>query len=147
MNIENSMRADQKVKLKSLLIKHEGDRDYPHYDIEGCITIGIGRNLSFRGIYQDEKELMLKNDVDFIYDHLSKNYAWFQELNESRQIAFIDMAFMGIKNFESFKKMLKAMDNHDYSRAYAEILESSYARKFNIRANEIAKIILYGVIQ
>lgn len=146
MTIENGMSQDQKVKLKSLLIKHEGDKDRPYLDTFGNITIGIGRNLSGTDLRPDEKELMYKNDVNFLYDYLSKNYLWFLELNEARQIAIIDMAFMGIKKFASFKKMISALSEHNYQLASIECLDSDYARKLINRAHDIARVLLSGVI-
>lgn len=146
MTIENGMSQDQKVKLKSLLIKHEGDRDYPYYDSFGNISIGIGRNLSGIGVREDEKELMFKNDSDFLYDYLTKTYKWFPELDENRKLAIIDMAFMGIKHFASFKRMIAALEIHDYKIAACEILDSNYAKQCVSRANDIANIIISGTL-
>lgn len=146
MTTENGMGLDQKSKLRSLLIKHEGDKDYPYMDTFGNITIGIGRNLTGIGIREDEKDLMFKNDTDFLFDYLSKTYHWFLELNEPRQIAIIDMAFMGIKHFETFEKLIDALSMHDYTRACSEILDSEYGKKFHNRASDISQIILNGFL-
>ena len=142
------LTQDQKIKLKSLLIKHEGNKDYPYFDNQNPpnLIIGIGRNLSSVGIREDEKDLMFKNDVDFLFQYFSVTYAWFQQLNEERQLAIVDMAFMGIKNFISFKRMITALEEHDYNKAYNEILDSEYARKQPIRAHDIANIIKEGIL-
>lgn len=150
MEIENGMDAEKKIKLKNLLLKHEGEERFPYIDPEGNIFIGICRNLSDTGLRKDEIDLLFKNDTDFLYDYLLKNYSWFKELNEARQIALVDMAFIGIKNFESFKKMIDALSNHDYKKAHDEILDSSYSKKLLMRgvtkANDIANVILMGEI-
>lgn len=143
------MRAvnhDMKVKLKSLLIKHEGQKLKLYEDTLGNLTIGIGRNLSDRDIYQSECDLMFDNDVNYFADFLSKNYSFFNELNEARQCALIDMCFMGTKKFQTFKRMLLALAYHDYDRAAIEIMDSRYALQVGQRAIDIANIIRTGVL-
>ena len=146
MTIENGISQEMKVKLRNLLVKHEGERNHPYYDTLGNITIGIGRNLTGIGIREDEKELMFKNDTDFLYAYFTKTYSWFSELNEARQIAIIDMAFMGIKNFASFKRMISYLDKHDYIAAAAEILDSEYGKKYINRSRDVANIVLQGTL-
>ena len=148
MTVDYEMTLDQKIKLKSLLIKHEGDRDFPYNDNDNPhnITIGIGRNLTGVGINQDEKDLMFKNDTDPLFDYLCKTYPWFNELNEDRQIALVDMAFMGKKNFSEFQQMIVALSRHDYLTAREEIINSEYGKKQPNRANYIGDVILKGVL-
>lgn len=140
------MNPDMRIKLKTLLISHEGKESLPYLDTEGKVTIGIGRNLTDVGLREDEIDYMYKNDVDFFYTQLSKIYPWFLELNEARQIALVDMAFMGLKKFATFKKMIAALSMHNYSIAAIELLNSNYARKLQNRANQLANIILTGVL-
>lgn len=138
------MDMEMRVKLKSLLIKHEKEKLLPYIDTVGKLTIGIGRNLTDCGIRPDESELMFNNDVDFFYNFLS-HYPWFHELNEARKCALIDMAFMGAKKFTTFEQMIKALSVHDYDRAAIEVLDSLYARKeAPHRAEDIARILRTG---
>lgn len=136
----NHLRA----KLRALLIKHEGACQKVYYDISGVPSIGVGRNLLDRGVLPDEIELMLKNDIEYFHSALSK-LNWFNALNEARQIAMLDMAFnLGVKGLLSFKRMIAALENHDYQMAAVEALDSKWAKQVPGRANEIADIILTG---
>ncbi len=93
--------------------------------------------------YSQEESNTSENDDEFFYDYLEKNYPWFDSLSDNRKIAITFMAFMGIKNFESFKVMLSYFDRHDYQSAAREFLNSDYAKKFNDRADKIANIIIF----
>ena len=41
---------------------HEGRRTHPYRDTAGCLTIGVGRNLTARGLAADEIDLLRDND-------------------------------------------------------------------------------------
>ena len=133
-----------KMRLKSLLIKHEDYRMLPYPDILGNITIGIGRNLTGRGVLPTEIDMMFDHDVDYFVNFLSKHYSWFNELNETRQIALIDMCFAGTRTFSTFKKMINFLANKDYKKAADELLDSKYAQQVGERATELAEMIEHG---
>ncbi len=138
------MNNDMKVKLKALLIKHEDCKFFPYMDTLNNVTIGIGRNLSGRGILPAEVELMFENDVNYFYGVLSDMFPWFKQLNEARQCALVDMCFMGIKSFLSFSKMLAALEEGDFERAAREVIDSKYESEVHQRAHDIAEIIRTG---
>jgi len=48
------MTDDFKMKLRALLIKHEGIEKHVYTDSLGIFTIGIGRNLEAKGVSPDE---------------------------------------------------------------------------------------------
>ena len=57
-------RADRKGSLlRDLLERHEGRRAFPYLDTVGKLTIGVGRNLSDRGLSEDEIDLLLASDI------------------------------------------------------------------------------------
>jgi lysozyme len=140
------MTPEMYYQLKKLLIKHEDKRNNPYLDTLEKITIGIGRNLTDRGIDDKEIEILFSNDVSYFYDKLSENYPWFLNLTINRQIALIDMAFMGFKSFQSFKRMIKALENTDFDLAAFEVLNSKYALQVGQRAEDIANILRTGEI-
>lgn len=131
------------LSCKSLLIKHEGNKNLPYLDTENKITIGVGRNLTDCGIRDDEKDLMIKNDIEFFYDFLSNNYDWFNDLSDIRKICLIDFCFVGCKKFQSFKKMITALEKKDYEKASEELLNSKYAQQVGQRAIDISNILLF----
>ena len=49
--------------LRALLEGHEGRRALPYRDSLGKLTIGVGRNLSDRGLSEGEIDLLLANDI------------------------------------------------------------------------------------
>jgi lysozyme len=133
-------------KVKKILIEHEGRKQRTYIDTVGNITAGIGHNLSAHDISNDIIERWFYEDVNFFYEKLSK-LSWFNKLNEARQIALIDMAFMGWGNFLGFKDMIKAFEEDNLDKAANEIIDSEYGRKFTKRANDIANIIRTGTYE
>ena len=139
----SQLTPEQKVELKKLLIQHEGLRYKPYKDIYGNTTIGIGRNLSGKGVDPSEVDLMYQNDVDYFYSELCQ-FDWYLKLNEARQIALIDMAFMGWQKFLEFEKMIEYLEEEKYDHAALEILSSDYAKEVGHRATDLANIIHTG---
>lgn len=139
----NQLTQEQKIELKKLIIKHEGERDKPYKDTLGNITIGRGRNLSGTRLHMSEIELMYQNDVDYLYAQLCQ-FPWYLKLNENRQIALIDMSFMGWQRFLGFEKMIHYLEIGAFEKASLEILDSLYAKQVGQRAIDIANIISKG---
>jgi lysozyme len=144
--MSQEMNPDMKTKLRALLIKHEGYKTHPYVDTTGHVTIGIGRNLTDRGALPSEIDLMCENDSNYFFSFLNEKYSWFPKLNEARQIALIDMCFMGTRSFMEFEKMLDALSKEDYSNAAKEILNSEYRKEVGQRDWDIANIIKNGTL-
>lgn len=138
------MAPDMMRKLRGLLMIHEGYKLKPYTDTTGNITIGIGRNLSDRGIFPTEADQMFTNDVNYFYNALCTTYPWFTQLDEARQIALVDMSFMGVKTLGGFTEMLAAFGLKNYNTAAYEILNSHYAHQVGQRAKDIAQIVRTG---
>lgn len=131
-------------KLKELLIKHEGLRLFPYYDTVGKLTIGVGRNLSDKGISKEEAMILLENDIKDCEKDLEK-FDWYKELDEVRKIVILDMCFnLGLPKLLSFKKMIQALRNKDYTRAAHEMLDSKWAHQVGNRALELSEIMRTG---
>lgn len=137
------MTPDMQVKLRALLIDHEGKSNFPYVDTVGKITVGIGYNLSDRGLSDDWVDNQFESDVNYFYSQLFQ-FEWFKNLNEARQIALIDMCFMGVKKFLSFKKMIAALEKNDYQSAALEMLNSKWAGQVGRRATDLARIMREG---
>jgi len=139
-----SMTPLMMIKVRKSLFLHEGHTKFPYVDSVGKITIGVGYNLSDRGLSDEWINNQFLQDVNYFYSELSK-YSWFETLNEDRQIVLIDMAFMGIKTFASFKKMIDAIKNHDFVTASEEMLASKWAKQVKDRAVKLALAMKMGV--
>lgn len=144
------MSRVKEIILKHLIQKHEGtvkknNRHVVYKDSLGIETIGYGRNIKDNGLSDEEAEYLLLNDIKDVLFSLMRLYPWYIHLSQNRQFALADMAFnMGIPRLQKFKKMLIALEAHDYETAAQEALDSKWAKQVGGRANEIVNMILDG---
>ncbi len=131
-------------KLKRSLTLHEGRSKYPYVDTVGKVTIGIGYNLTDRGIDDQWIDNQFMKDVNYFYDQLSQ-YDWFNELNEDRKVVLVDMSFMGIKRLLTFQRFIHALENKDYKLASYEMMDSVWAKQVKGRAEQLSKAMLSGI--
>lgn len=141
------MTPEGKQRLKALLISHEKYVQFPYSDTTGHLTVGIGRNLTDRGISTTEAFYLLDDDILYFTSKLSHFLDCFSHLNENRQIALIDMCFnLGVQGFLNFKEMIAALEIHNYERAANEMLDSKWATQVGERATTLANIVRTGEI-
>lgn len=138
------MEPESLIKAKQLLINHEGYEKYPYVDTKGKLTIGIGYNISDRGMPDAWINQQCEEDINVHYNNLMNDFPWYKELNEARQIALVDMCFMGYKKFKEFHKMLAAFEVHDYNEAAYQMLNSDWAFQVKKRAVDLSNIIQTG---
>lgn len=123
---------------------HEGVRLRPYVDTVGKLTIGIGRNLSDRGITEAEARYLLDNDINACINDLLA-LTWFPDLDPVRQRVFVDLCFnLGLKRLKEFTKMLDAAGQKDWPRAASELLASKYATQVGKRAETLAAMLVTG---
>lgn len=135
------MTPEAKQKLKGLLVEHEKYRQFAYTDSTGHLTIGIGRNLTDRGINPTEAYYLLDDDIFYFNNKLNHYLPFFSELDENRQIVLIDMCFnLGVQGLLAFKQMVSALESHDYERAAREMMESKWAEQVGERATQLAAI-------
>jgi lysozyme len=135
------MTPEARHKLKNLLVQHEACRNFPYTDTTGHLSIGVGRNLSDRGISTVEALLLLDDDILYFSSKLHSLVAFFDRLDENRQIVLVDMCFnLGINGFLAFKAMLNALERGDYEMASKEILASKAAEQCPDRYQRLAYI-------
>lgn len=141
------MTSECVKKLKVSLIKHEGYLNQACLDGTGSIRIGVGYNLSERGISDNWILNQLTEDILFFYKSLNDEFYWFEVLNSDRKIVLIDMAFMGWKKFLTFKKMFRALERENYKTAAKEMLDSKWAKDVKERAIILADGMRTGVYE
>lgn len=140
------MNSDNIGKLKELIKKHEGFRQFVYSDSTGLPTIGYGRCLITRGVFQPEAEIMLQDDINYFIDKLSQ-YPCFTKLNDVRQMVLIDMCFnLGVKGLLQFSHLFLALENDDYVKASQEMLDSKWHTQVHGRAEELAQMMLTGTM-
>lgn len=131
-------------RAKQIIIKHEDFKTFPYKDTVGHISIGVGYDLTARGLPMSYLNQLCEEDIQYHYDELSK-YLWFQILNEPRKMIIIDMAYnLGQKGLLGFTEMIKALSKKDYETAAKEILNSKWATQVGNRAQEAHDVILNG---
>lgn len=141
------MSPEGKHKLKQLLVNHESFRQFPYVDTTNNLTIGVGRNLSDRGISPTEAFYLLDDDILYFSGKLNHFLGFFHTLDENRQIALIDMCFnVGVQGFLNFTQMILALESGDYERAAFEMLDSKWASQVGERASCLANIMRTGEI-
>ena len=134
-------------KLLEMLKRHEGVRSHVYLCSAGYETIGVGRNISKSGmgLSDDEVDYLLENDILRVLKELSSEYPWFNDLDDVRKDAMIDISFnLGATRLRGFKKALAAMEVADYTLAAKEFLDSKWSRDVKGRAHELASMIETG---
>lgn len=131
------------LTLKHYLRVNEGSRLLPYVDTGGQTTIGVGRNLSVNGISHDEEELMLDNDIARAESAvMTLCVAANLTSGTPRHIALCDMAFnLGRNGLAGFRRMLSAVNAHDWEKAAREALRSDWALQVGTRAYRDAFVI------
>jgi lysozyme len=127
------------------LIRDEGLRLKPYLDTVGKITIGIGRNLSDRGISREEATVLARNDIAAAVADLDCHAPWWASLSEARQRALLNMTFnMGWPRMSGFAAMLAALHAGDHAAAADAALDSAWARQVGARALRVSELIRRG---
>lgn len=138
------MTSTDREALRQQLIRHEGYRLLPYVDTAGKVTIGVGRNLTDRGISDAEVRYLLDNDITIAINALVV-FPWFPDLDQIRQRVFVDLCFnMGLPRLRTFRRMLAAAERRDWGTAARELLESAYASQVGSRASTLATMLRTG---
>lgn len=142
--------------LQVLLIQHEGDRPNAYDDataktlvtgdtLKGNLTIGVGHNLSAKGLSPAIRQLLLEEDIQDVEDALDERLPWWRSLSDNRQMVLADMCFnMGIGGLLGFPKFLAAMHAENWSEAILQLKNSLWASQVKQRATDIENLILGG---
>lgn len=138
---------------------HEGRRSNAYYCTGGYLTQGIGHNLEKNPLTQEQKSkiknlehwtdeeinIILMDDVNQCKLLMSNMIRGFDDFDDERQYALIDMCFqLGASGVSKFKNMLSAMRAKDWDKASLECLNSKYAKQTPDRAKRIANLIKTG---
>lgn len=122
----------------------EGDKLFPYPDQYGNMTIGIGRNLTKKGLRPIEKEFLFQNDLQDSHSEVSKVFPWAEGVVYA---VLVQMVFqMGLPSVLGFHNSLQALQAKDYPSAATHLAESKWAtRDTPIRAHVlIARIRALG---
>lgn len=138
------MTSADLAALRSDLMRDEGVRLKPYTCTAGKVTIGVGRNLTDKGLSQAEALSLLDHDINECLTDL-RGMPWFVVLDPVRQRALVNMRFnLGAAGLQGFKRFLAAMGSHDYVTAKRELIASKWAGQVPARAYRIARAIETG---
>lgn len=127
--------------------RHEGEVLTPYKDSRGILTIGVGHNLEM-GISKAASDFIFKEDMDKAEALLNERCPVFAKLDANRQIVLIDLCFnLGISGLLGFKKMLAALNEGNWNKAAAELMNSKYAKQVPNRAKENRDVLITGKLK
>lgn len=138
-------------KLRASLKQHEGYRKFPYVDSSEhhFITIGVGRNLSTRGLSGDEIDYLLNNDIVTAIDSLCAAFPWLEKLpslNDVRKRAFAEISFnLGIPALQGFYQALEAAQKEDWSACALAFKNSRWDLQVGHRAKDLEDMIETGL--
>jgi len=139
------MTTDDRIAFRQQLILHEGWRLKPYVDTVGKITIGVGRNLTDRGISASECDLLLAHDMDAVLRELPARCPWFDNLDGIRQRGVADLCFnVGLPKFLLFHDTIHAIQRDDFTGAARQMLASKWAEQVGARAQRLAQMMASG---
>jgi lysozyme len=128
-----------RAQIRAQLFDDEGLRLKPYVDTEGKVTIGVGRNLTDRGISRGQAMTWFDEDIDEAEHWLIRQCPWALPLDPPRYAVLVNMRFnLGPIRFLGFARMLSALQLGDYERAAAEMLDSRWAEQVGPRAQRLA---------
>ena len=142
MTSEALERYYRRAKLR------EGTKPLPYLDSRGFLTIAHGHVLE-KGkavpLNAAAMHAILESDVEAKLTLCRQKLPFWDQLNDARQEALLDMAFNG-SLFES-PKMIMACAEEDWQRAYDETLDGPWKEQVGRRAYIIAEQIRTGEYQ
>jgi lysozyme len=115
--------------------------------LQGHPSIGVGRNLAGKGISQDEAEFLFLNDLADA-EEAARVYlgeSLWQELNDARRIAILDMAHqLGPTGLRGFVRLRDALACGANDVAAEELLDSKLAKQAPTRTVRNAAMLRTG---
>lgn len=134
-----------------MLIVDEDCRPFPYDDVTGeairlptggNITIGIGRNLTDRGVSRDEMMLMFNNDLAAAIGGARAIFGDYESLSMNRQLGVVNLIFnLGKAKFERFKDTIAAIRVRDWKKAGDGLRNSAWYRQVKSRGPRVVKLI------
>lgn len=117
-------------------------------DTVGKWSIGVGRNLTDRGIRTDEAMLMLSNDIAAVVADLDQHLPWWSKLDEVRQRVLANMCFnLGIERLLGFRRFLAALKEGNFAEAAKEMEASKWDEEVGERATRLAQEMRDGQVR
>lgn len=137
------MTSETRIILATDLIRDEGLRVKPYVDTVGKLTIGVGRNLTDRGITPAEARYLLDHDIAIAEQDCYDAFPWFADLDEDTQRAVVNLSFnLGITKLRTFTETLQLIADGRRSSAASHLLTLPWAAQVGAgRAGRVAALL------
>lgn len=132
------------AKLRPQLRLHEGVKRFPYRDTVGKLSIGVGRNLTDRGLSDDEIEYLLTNDIIHVTGVLDQLIPWWNTLDDVRARVIADMAFnMGPYFVRKWPIFVEQVRMGEFTAASRNMSSTVWARQVgNLEGQRAWRLIL-----
>lgn len=127
--------------IEAMLIDDEGELLTPYVDTKGKVTIGIGHNLTDKGITKGQSRMLFMADMADALDDVRHCCSVYDALSRPRQLVMINLAFnLGRERLNKFVRFIGAIHRSDWDDAADELLDSQAARDLPSRYTTLAKM-------
>jgi len=118
----------------------EGFRAKAYQDSVGVWTIGYGTNLRELTIDRSTAAQWLAHGLAMA-EAEATHWIWYPELSGPRQAVIVELIYnMGRPRVQGFVRMIAAIEQGDFVKAAAELLDSKWARQVGpARSQRLAK--------
>lgn len=131
--------------LRENLVKHEQRRNKVYKDSEGYLTVGIGHNLSAKGVSDAVIELIYTEDVAEAEDGARELYPDFDHLSDRRKAILVELVFnMGINVMKTFINTNAAINRQDWPAAAQGLENSKWYTQVGIRGPDMVSMLKEG---
>lgn len=138
MTLAEQLKRDEDLRLV-VYDDATGKAIVPGTVVKGSPTIGVGRNLSSKGLTKDEAEYLLANDISEVKIALAQALPWTTSLDDARRGVLLNLSFnMGIAKVLQFKNTLALVQQEKYAEAAVEMLDSTWAHQVGDRAKRLS---------
>ena len=124
-----------------MLIAQEGMELKPYVDTVGKLTVGVGRNLTDKGLSREEALMLLNNDLCDAIDDVRHNFSCYDTLSRPRQLVLISLAFnLGRVGLSRFVRFIGSVHLGHYDEAADHLLDSLAAKQAPARYHQLAQM-------
>lgn len=139
------MNATEFQKSVELAKKFEGLSLKAYRCPAGVLTIGFGRNIQENGISKEEAELLLRNDLNRVWQEALTLFPEMESWTPNRRLAIIDMMFnLGLTKFRKFVNTIKYIKSGNWDLAAQNASKSLWYTQVGKRSKQIVKMIKEG---
>lgn len=129
--------------LTSDLTLDEGRSRLPYSDTRGCLSIGIGHNLTGRGLSEDAIDFIFAADIKSCCLDLDVNAPWWRSLPPPQQRVMLNMCFnLGWPRLAGFVRFLAAMQRQQWQMAADELRDSLWFGQVGSRGPRVVARLL-----